>query len=148
MSTERIIITFNEDGSWRGASATDFGGHPVPLSLSDLSDVCPSLNAALLATITDLEARLAASDNSNAVPAAAPSTGISKLKVRRALRSLGYEDLLDSFLSTVPTRLADWNDANSLELNDPLLVVALPKFVAVSGLMTQQVTDMLNSCTV
>ena len=148
MNTERIIITFNEDGSWRGASATDFGGHPVTLSLSDLSAACSSLNTVLLATITDLEAKLAASENPNAVPDAAPSTGISKLKIRRALRSLGYEDLLDSFLSAVPTRLADWNDAHSLELNDPLLIVAIPEFVAVSGLTTQQITDMLNSCTV
>ena len=146
--TERIIITFNENGSWRGASSTDFGGQPFPLSLSDLSSVCPTLNTSLLSTITELEAKLAASENPNAVPATVAATGISKLKIRRTLRDLGYEDLLDQFLNAVPTRLADWNDAQCLELSDPLLVEAIPDFVAVSGLTTQQVTDMLNSCTV
>ena len=148
MSTERIIITFNENGTWRGASSTNFGGQPIPLNQTDLSTLCPNLNTALLATITELEAKLAASENPGAVPATPAVISISKLKIRRTLRDLGFEGLLDSFLNGVPTRLADWNDAQCLVLSDPLLVEAIPEFVAVSGLSTQQVTDLLNSCTI
>jgi len=146
MSTERIIITFNQDGSWRGASSTDFGGQPLPLSLSDLSSVCPDLNTALLATISELEAKLAASENPNAVSPEPVITGISKLAVRRKLRELGYESMLDDFLNADNLRLKDWNDAQILSLSDALLVSVIPDFAAISGLSEAQIKDLLNSC--
>ena len=57
---ERIIITFEQDGTFRGASATDFGGLPVHLEESDLAAVLPSLNTAALAKLETIEAEHAA----------------------------------------------------------------------------------------
>ena len=36
MNTERIIICLNEDGTFKAASAQDFGGLPFPISLDEL----------------------------------------------------------------------------------------------------------------
>lgn len=58
METERIVITFNPDGSWRGASTTDFGGVPIPLDALRLAALAPDLNAALLSSVESLTARL------------------------------------------------------------------------------------------
>ena len=59
MKTERIIITFNPDGSFRGASATDFGGLPVDLDPARLADVAPMINAAALASLAAKDAEIA-----------------------------------------------------------------------------------------
>lgn len=55
--TERIIITFEKDGSFRGASATDFDGLPQALDAEALATVLPDLNTAALARVTELEAK-------------------------------------------------------------------------------------------
>ena len=52
---ERIIITFNKDGSFRGSSAQDFDGQPKPLDEAGLKAVAPSINEAALADIVRLE---------------------------------------------------------------------------------------------
>jgi uncharacterized protein YhaN len=52
---ERIIITFNKDGSFRGSSAQDFDGQPKPLDEAGLKAVAPSINEAALAEIVRLE---------------------------------------------------------------------------------------------
>lgn len=53
---ERIIITFHRDGTFRGASAQDWDGMPVPLNSEQLAALVPDLNAAALARIAELEA--------------------------------------------------------------------------------------------
>jgi cell division protein FtsB len=53
---ERIIITFNKDGSFRGSSVQDFDGQPKPLDEAGLKAVAPSINEAALADIVRLEA--------------------------------------------------------------------------------------------
>jgi FtsZ-binding cell division protein ZapB len=53
---ERIIITFNKDGSFRGSSAQDFDGQPKPLDEAGLKAVAPAINEAALADIVRLEA--------------------------------------------------------------------------------------------
>lgn len=54
--TERILITFSEDGAIRGIAKWDFGGLAIPVSASDLSVFGPEINAGLLARIEELEA--------------------------------------------------------------------------------------------
>jgi hypothetical protein len=53
---ERIIITFNKDGSFRGSSVQDFDGSPKPLDEARLKAIAPSINEAALAEIVRLEA--------------------------------------------------------------------------------------------
>jgi len=57
---ERIIITFKEDGTFRGASVTNFAGKPEPLDDAGLSALFPAVNASSLARVTTLEEDLAA----------------------------------------------------------------------------------------
>lgn len=52
---ERVIIALNPDGTFKGASSTDFKGYPIPLDLDALNAVVPQLNAALLTKIGELE---------------------------------------------------------------------------------------------
>ena len=144
--TERIIITFNEDGSWRGASSTDFKGQPVPLDSTLLSVVAADINTSLLATVDDLTKQIEVLKAGGATPAVAAPTGISKLKLRRALRDAGVEGLLDAFLAGDPIRANDWADAQYLMLDDPFLVAAVPAFVEASGMTTEQVNQLLISC--
>lgn len=46
---ERLIITFKNDGTFRGASLTDFNGLPQSLDEAALTALFPTLNAAALA---------------------------------------------------------------------------------------------------
>ena len=57
---ERIIITFTQDGTFRGASVTDFAGQPKPLDDAALNALFPTVNAASLSRVTTLEEDLAA----------------------------------------------------------------------------------------
>ena len=57
---ERIIITFKEDGTFRGASVTDFTGQPKPLDDGGLNALFPAVNASSLSRVTTLEEDLAA----------------------------------------------------------------------------------------
>lgn len=59
MALERIIITFEQDGTFRGASATDFGGLPVDLTQVDLAKIIPDLNTAALSKADAIEAEKA-----------------------------------------------------------------------------------------
>lgn len=59
MALERIIITFEQDGTFRGASAADFGGLPVDLTQVDLAKIIPDLNTAALSKADAIEAEKA-----------------------------------------------------------------------------------------
>lgn len=56
MALERIIITFEKDGSYRGSSATDFDGLPAHLEHADLEALCPCINAAAMIKASETEA--------------------------------------------------------------------------------------------
>ena len=60
-------------------------------------------------------------------------TEFSKLQIRRAMRKLGKEDKLDELIYSNYTFQNDWNDAQSIDLNDPMILSALA-----SGLITQE----------
>lgn len=46
---ERIIITFSADGTFRGASVTDFNGLPAPLDEAALNKIAPAIGATAIA---------------------------------------------------------------------------------------------------
>jgi len=55
---ERIVITFNADGTFRGASVNDHAGLPQPLDTDALTALFPTVNAAALARVAELEAEV------------------------------------------------------------------------------------------
>ena len=71
---------------------------------------------------------------------------VSKLKLRRALRAANMEALLDGFLASDPSYLADWNDAQFLATNDPFLTTAIPMFAQAANLTEAQVMGILQTC--
>ncbi|MEI7911227.1 MAG: hypothetical protein WCK77_16450 [Verrucomicrobiota bacterium] len=71
---------------------------------------------------------------------------VSKLAVRRKLRELGLESMLDTFLAANPARQKDWDDSQILLTTDPLLVSSIPAFAAATGTTDAQITDLLKSC--
>ena len=54
-----------------------------------------------------------------------PQTVFTKLQIRRAMRKLQLEDQLNGILSSNMQIQADWNDAKEIDLNDPMLKIAL-----------------------
>lgn len=58
-------------------------------------------------------------------PEPQPQTVFTKLKIRRAMRSLGIEAKLDALLAASATFAADWADAQEIDLADQVLVEAL-----------------------
>ena len=60
MKIERIIITLNEDGTFRGASSQDFGGLPVPIAEVGLGEIGKAIGGSLLAAVAAKEAEIAA----------------------------------------------------------------------------------------
>ena len=77
---------------------------------------------------------------------AAPPLRLSKLKVRRALRSLEMEHLLDAFLAGDPQAAADWDDSQVILTDDPLLVAALPAFASATGMAETRIRALLETC--
>ena len=71
---------------------------------------------------------------------------VSKLAVRRKLRELGLESMLDDFLAANPTRQKDWDDSQILLTTDPLLVASIPAFAEATGATDAAITDLLKSC--
>lgn len=56
MSLERIIITFNEDGSLRGIASYDKGELPKPLRIQDLAAIAGTIDTAALVSASEKEA--------------------------------------------------------------------------------------------
>lgn len=56
---ERVVVTLNEDGTFRGASVQHYGGDNLPHPLADaqaLAGVLPDLELAASAKVAELEA--------------------------------------------------------------------------------------------
>lgn len=71
---------------------------------------------------------------------------LSKLKIRRMLRDQGIESLLDAFLASSQTAAADWNDAQNLLSNDPMLAASIPSFALATGLTEAQILSLMAEC--
>ena len=62
----------------------------------------------------------------------------SKLKIRRALRSLGKEEILDKALRNRNSVFAkDWADSNEIDLDDDIFKAALKQFEITEETLTQ-----------
>lgn len=68
-------------------------------------------------------------------PPKAAKTVFTKLEIRRALRKLGKEDILDNALQ-VPQFKKDWTDAQEIDLNDEMMQTAIT-----SGFISQAVLE-------
>ena len=55
---ERIIITFTRDGAFRGASAQDWDGMPIPIGIDQLAAIAPQINSDALNSVEELQASL------------------------------------------------------------------------------------------
>lgn len=53
---ERIVIAFNEDGTFRGSSSQDFNKTPTPLDTAQLDALSTQINSAALADNDTLKA--------------------------------------------------------------------------------------------
>ena len=62
----------------------------------------------------------------------------SKLKIRRALRSLGKQNILDNALRNRNSVFAkDWTDSNEIDLDDDIFKAALKQFEITEETLTQ-----------
>jgi len=77
------------------------------------------------------------------VPDPAFDAPLSKLEVRRWLRSRGLEAALDATLAGSAQAAADWADAQVVRLSDPLLAAALPAFREAAGLTDADIADLV-----
>lgn len=157
---ERIIITFEQDGAFRGASVTDFDGLPKPLDQSGLSDIFPAINEAALARVATLEEELAAITPEKeslqteldtalariaeleAVPDDTTISGVSKLTI---MRRLGDKwPTLKAALSSLPEVVQDaWSLAQEIRADDPLFIQYGPQLKQLLGLTDDQFDSLL-----
>lgn len=97
---------------------------------------------------------LAAGNTPDDVPYVAPPAvpaspiRVSKLKLRRALRASGLEPALDAFLGSDPIYQKDWDDAQELQSDDPILVAAMPLMCQQAGITEEQGQTILESCAI
>jgi len=92
---ERIIITFQQDGTFRGASVTDFAGQPKPLDEAALNALFPDVNASSLSRVTTLEEDLSAMTTAKESATTELDTATSRV------------ESLESQLADTQTQLAD-----------------------------------------
>ena len=71
---------------------------------------------------------------------------LSKLKIRREMRNMGLEGLLNQFLASDVNILNDWNDAQVLMSDDPMLVEKLPLVTSIFGITEEQLQTLFNKC--
>lgn len=74
-----------------------------------------------------------------------PPFAISKLSLRRALRSMGLEAALNQMLASDPTVQADWDDAPHLMSDDPILQAMIPAAAQLLGIPEAQVVAILEA---
>ena len=60
-----------------------------------------------------------------AIPVKKDKVVFTKLEIRRALREVGQEDLLDAALAANDQARKDWNDAQEIDLEDEVFKQAL-----------------------
>lgn len=69
-------------------------------------------------------------------PVAAPVQNIfTKLQIRRAMRALEMEPILDAILASNATFAADWADTQEIDLNDPVFAAA----ITAAGITSEQI---------
>ena len=71
---------------------------------------------------------------------------ISKIKLLRALASLGKAEYLMQYLNSDPTKMFMWNSAVTLDSNDPLVIEACELFKSQLGMTDESLYALFLSC--
>ncbi|UDQ99396.1 hypothetical protein AAEX28_04745 [Lentisphaerota bacterium WC36G] len=88
---------------------------------------CTLIEPSLFATVYDETQQLWQVDNESlaSYEALNSPTKFAKLDIRRAFRTLNKESVLDELLASNTEFAKDWQDANEIDLNDPVTARAL-----------------------
>ena len=65
---------------------------------------------------------------------------VTKLQIRRAMRALGVENVLNSILASNDQFKNDWTDAQEIDLNDPMV-----QQVVTLGIISQETFDLIKN---
>ena len=132
---ERIIITFQGDGTFRGASLTDFEGLPVPVDESRLGELVPGINQAAIARVAELEDELAEAIAAGGRPDEIPVEGVTKLTIKRRLDALGKWETFKAILAQAPEAVQDeWTLAQEIRSDDPIFAANRETFRTALGM--------------
>lgn len=141
---ERIVITFHPDGTFRGASLTDFEGLPVPIDQSRLVELVPGINQAAIARVAELESELA-----NAIagqPDDMPVAGVTKLTIKRRFDALGKWERFKAVLAQAPESVQDeWTLAQEIRADDPMFTANRDAFRDALGLTEEEFEGILKA---
>lgn len=141
---ERIVITFHGDGTFRGASITDFEGLPVPVDQSRLGELVPGINQAAIARVAELESELA-----NAIagqPDDMPVAGVTKLTIKRRLDALGKWEKFKAILAQAPEAVQDeWTLAQEIRADDPMFTANRDAFRDALGMTEEEFEGILTA---
>ena len=165
---ERIVITFQQDGTFRGASVTDFDGQPKPLDEAALNALFPAINASSLARVTTLEAEkatLEAAKESATTELETANARVKSLESRIAeleavlekskplgvdqltiMERLGDEkaEILEGLISQLPiqARMA-WQFSPQIRITHPLIAETKPILMQALSLTEAELIDIL-----
>jgi len=158
---ERIVITFQKDGTFRGASVTDFAGQPKPLDEAALNALFSNVNASALSRVTTLEAEkatLEAAKESATTDIEAANARIAELEAVLAKpKDLGVDQLtimerlgdqkaeiLEGLISQLPiqARVA-WQFSSQIRLTHPLIAETKPILLQALSLTEEELIAIL-----
>lgn len=143
---ERIVITFHKDGTFRGASLTDFEGLPLPVDQSRLGELVPEINQSAIARVTQLEDELANTIATGSQPNDIPAKGVTKLTIKRRLDALGKWETFKAILAQAPEEVQDeWTLAQEIRPDDPMFTANRDAFRDALGLTEDQFETLLTS---
>jgi hypothetical protein len=155
---ERIIITFTQDGTFRGASVTDFAGQPKPLDEAALNALFPAINASSLARVTTLEAEkatLEAAKESATTDIEAANARIAELEALpkplgvdqlTIMERLGDQkaEILEGLISQLPIQARmSWQFSPQIRLEHPLIAATKPTLMQALSLTEQELINIL-----
>lgn len=93
-----------------------------------------------VAPTPELEAQLAA----NAAGTTYPIVRVlSKLTILRRLEAAGLDSAFFAALESAPTAIRQWNAAQELRTDDPMLVAMLPAIQAATGATDAQIAEII-----
>lgn len=142
---ERIIITFQKDGTFRGASITDFEGLPVPVDESRLEELVPGINQAAIARVTELAGELAKVMTNGGQLDDMPAEGVTKLTIKRRLDALGKWETFKTVLAQAPEAVQDeWMLAQEIRSDDPMFIAHADIFKTGLDMTEEEFQNLLN----
>jgi len=143
---ERIVITFQKDGTFRGALITDFEGLPVPVDQSRLEELVPGINQTAIARVTELAGELAKVMTNGGQPTDMPAKGVTKLTIKRRLDALGKWETFKAILAQAPEAVQDeWTLAQEIRADDPMFTANRDAFRDALGMTEEEFEGILTA---